>query len=173
MTIRHYKDEFKYENELVRKAVRGIAFKNGKLLMIESKMAGDYKFPGGGVEKGETEFDALIREVREESGHNVSKIGHIVFRIIETSKDKELDNTKFKMVSDYYLCEVDDGVDSLSLDDYEREMGFSPIWIGIEEAVKKNIEVSKSEKCTKWVERELLVLNEITNRKISLTIASS
>jgi len=61
----------------------------------------------------------------------------------------------------------------LSLDDYEREMGFSPIWIGIEEAVKKNIEVSKSEKCTKWVERELLVLNEITNRKISLTIASS
>lgn len=54
-----------------------------------------------------------------------------------------------------------------------KEMGFSPIWIGIEEAVKKNIEVSKSEKCTKWVERELLVLNEITNRKISLTIASS
>jgi 8-oxo-dGTP pyrophosphatase MutT (NUDIX family) len=171
--IKHYKSEFYFNNEINRKAVSGISFKNGKLLMIESKKVGDYKFPGGGIEKGESEIEALIREVREESGHQISKIGQIIFRIIEESKDKEIENTKFKMVSDYYLCEVKDEIYDLKLDKYENELGFSPLWIGIDDAIKRNIEIINSDNNKKWIKRELAVLNEIINRKIPLTIAST
>lgn len=48
----------------------GVAVREGRLLLIrrsESVVApGMYCFPGGGIESGETEEDALIREFREE-----------------------------------------------------------------------------------------------------------
>jgi len=171
--INHGNIEMQFENEIVRNAVRCISYKNGKLLMIESKMLGDCKFPGGGIEKGENETEALIREVREESGYTISKIGNVICRIIESSKDKELDNTIFRMISDYYLCEVGDKTCELNLDDYERKLGFSPLWIGMDDAIDRNTEVMKGENSTKWIKRELLVLNEIKNRKIPLMITSA
>ena len=46
-----------------RNAVRAIiSNEQGKLLLIKSNL-GDYKFPGGGIEEGENEKQALIREI--------------------------------------------------------------------------------------------------------------
>ena len=50
-------------DEIFREAVRGIIFFNGKLLMIENSF-GETKLPGGGIEKGENEYQALMREVK-------------------------------------------------------------------------------------------------------------
>ena len=52
----------------VRPSVRGIIVRGGKIAMVRSKKYDYYKFPGGGIEDGEDFVDALIREVREESG---------------------------------------------------------------------------------------------------------
>ncbi len=48
----------------VREAVRAVVIRDGKILMLHSNK-GDFKFPGGGVESGETHKQGLIREVLE------------------------------------------------------------------------------------------------------------
>jgi ADP-ribose pyrophosphatase YjhB (NUDIX family) len=39
--------------------------------MIYSPKNGDYKFPGGGIDPGETDHEALTREIREEAGAQI------------------------------------------------------------------------------------------------------
>lgn len=48
---------------LQREAVRGIILIDGRLLMIEDSFD-EVKLPGGGLEPGEDDTAALIREVR-------------------------------------------------------------------------------------------------------------
>ncbi len=56
-----------------RQAVRGIIFRDNKILMVYTNK-GDYKFPGGGVNKEETFEEALVRDVCEETGYTVNNI---------------------------------------------------------------------------------------------------
>lgn len=51
----------------VRNSARSIIVRDGKIAMIHSLKYGFYKFPGGGIEKGEDPIHALIRETREEA----------------------------------------------------------------------------------------------------------
>ena len=44
-----------------RDSARAIIFINDKLLMVRSQKYDEYKFPGGGINHGETHTDALIR----------------------------------------------------------------------------------------------------------------
>ena len=54
-----------------RDSARSIIIKNGKIAMIHSLKYDYYKFPGGGIESGESAADALIREIAEEAGLTV------------------------------------------------------------------------------------------------------
>ena len=56
--------------EIYRVSVRGIVFIDGKLLMIEDNF-GEVKLPGGGIDSGEDDYKALVREVKEETGYDV------------------------------------------------------------------------------------------------------
>ncbi len=49
-----------------RSAVRAVICRGRELLMVYSANVGDYKFPGGGVDSGESHAQALAREVLEE-----------------------------------------------------------------------------------------------------------
>ena len=60
----------KDEKVFYRVAIRAIILQGDKILMVKSN-TGDYKFPGGGVEKGETPEETLRREVQEETGQEV------------------------------------------------------------------------------------------------------
>lgn len=51
-----------------RTGVRAIIWSGQNLLMMKSNR-GDYKFPGGGVEAGESDKQALARELLEETGY--------------------------------------------------------------------------------------------------------
>jgi 8-oxo-dGTP diphosphatase len=58
--------------ETEKRSVAGIAFRGKKLFVVRRKEGGDlggkWEFPGGKVEKGETDQAALAREYQEEFG---------------------------------------------------------------------------------------------------------
>ena len=56
-----------------RPSSRAIIIKNNKIYMIHSLLFDYYKFPGGGIEKNESNIDALVRETAEEAGLVVIK----------------------------------------------------------------------------------------------------
>jgi ADP-ribose pyrophosphatase YjhB (NUDIX family) len=141
-----------------RTAVRAVIQRGQSLLMIFSSNVGDYKFPGGGVDAGETHEQALRREVREECGAELSHIREEIGTVVEYDNDTETDCDTFKMTSHYYRCEVADGFGAQNLIGYERDLGFTPVWISIEAALQQNKTLLDSENAPEWLRREIFVL---------------
>ena len=56
------------DSSLYRVAVRALIVDNHKLLLVKERDDAWWSTPGGGVEYGETLFDALLREIEEETG---------------------------------------------------------------------------------------------------------
>jgi len=56
--------------------VSGIIISNNQILLIHRKKEGKeyWVFPGGGVEEGETNKEAVVREVKEETSLEVNKV---------------------------------------------------------------------------------------------------
>jgi 8-oxo-dGTP diphosphatase len=69
------------EHQPVRHGVVGIVVRDGRLLVIRRSMwveaPGTYCFPGGAIEDGETEAEALRREFREELGVAIEPLRRI------------------------------------------------------------------------------------------------
>ena len=145
-----------------REAVRAVIIKKNKILMVHS-INKDYKFPGGGIKKGENKIEALEREVEEETGYVCNKIIRKLGIVTERSKDKYVHNRIFKMISYYYVAEVSDERKEQKLDAYEAELGFTPVWVDLLEAIRNNekiIELNLKNK-PNWIGRETYVLKEI------------
>jgi len=53
---------------IFRPAVYGVIIHNEQVLLVTTRRTGNYYFPGGAVELGERIEEALVREVREETG---------------------------------------------------------------------------------------------------------
>ena len=146
----------------LREAVRGIVFRDEKLLMVYSPINGDYKFPGGGIEAGEAHLDALRREIREESGAALVRVTGELGKVLEYANAVEPDFETFKMYSYYYFCEINGEIGALDLDDYENELGFRPCWIPIETALATNRRVlAESNPVPQWARREIFVLERL------------
>ncbi|MBU1142039.1 MAG: NUDIX domain-containing protein [Firmicutes bacterium] len=147
-----------------RKAVRAIIIKDGKLAMIRSEKFGEYKFPGGGTEDGESDIDTLIRETREESGLNIIKESVEPYGMMMEKRKSVFDpEFIFQMESYYYLCEVTEELSETNLDDYEVEYGYKLHYISIDEAIRNNENAFVHKETATWIERELCVLKDIKN----------
>jgi ADP-ribose pyrophosphatase YjhB (NUDIX family) len=48
--------------------VRGVAFQDGKLLLVRERQEGRWSLPGGWADVGESAAEAVVRELRDESG---------------------------------------------------------------------------------------------------------
>lgn len=80
-------------------SVEAVILKDDKLLFLRRKnnpVKGQWWFPGGRIRKGETLKEALIREVKEETGLEVikSELVNVYSRIFDTRHD----------ISIVYLC---------------------------------------------------------------------
>lgn len=141
-------DEFPNDRELKinkRTAVRGVIFHNGKLLMVKTSL-GDYKFPGGGVTRGEDMLAALKREIREETGFTDVTVGPMIGHAFEQNIDNHDDAYMFQMDSYYYLCIINSlNKGEQVLDEYEQEMEFTPEFIGVDEAFIRNNSILTNE----------------------------
>lgn len=139
-----------------RTAARGVIPRGGKLLMIHTDR-GDYKFPGGGVEPGESIEAALRRELLEETGRKLLGAPEYVAVAHERRRGMVVDI--LLMDSHYFLCQVGEDEAPLKLDDYEAEERFTPVWIAPKEALDANRALDPE--ANPWLQREVLVLEAL------------
>jgi 8-oxo-dGTP pyrophosphatase MutT (NUDIX family) len=144
-----------------RTAVRAVIQRGRDLLMVYSANVGDYKFPGGGVDLGESHEQALARELREECGASLLSVDGELGAIIEYNLAKEKGFDIFKMTSHYYFCRAGDELGAQKLDDYERDLGFKPVWVELDSAISTNRVLLNSPTPPDWLWREIFVLEHI------------
>ena len=153
------KDYEKCTHSFVRNSARSIIVLDKKIAMIHSLKYDYYKFPGGGIEKGEDPVDAMIRETREEAGlvvkpETVKEYGY-VHRIQKSDKD---DTECFVQDNYYYLCDVEEDRVSQCLDNYEAQETYTLEFVTPEIAIKKNRSVIGNPHNPIMFEREARVL---------------
>ena len=140
-----------------------------KIALVYAKNLGYYKFPGGGINEGEDNVTALIREVEEETGLEVIKESvkeyGVARRTMESGLYKE---TIFIQDSLHYFCRVrtnDDGtlyIKKQHLDQYEKEEGFELKVVSISQAIETNIHFKTDDiKQLDMINRENLVMSKM------------
>lgn len=115
---------------------RGIIVENNKLLLMYSPVTKIYSTPGGGVEKGESYLQCLLRELSEEVGvkkvKSIEKIGYVnEVRYLKRYEDC------FNIYSRYYAVTVSEYGEK-NLLDYEIHLKLEPVFIDINEAIENN-----------------------------------
>ncbi len=165
-TIYRDKDASPEGKTFLREAVRGIIFRDGKLLMIYSTVNGDYKFPGGGLDEGESHHETLRREIKEECGAKMTLVTGEFGQTTEYAHAIEDDFDTYKQNSYYYLCEIADEFGKQTLEVYEEELGFRPVWVDAEIALQANKKIlTNSNSVPRWTKREVFVLGYILSTK--------
>jgi 8-oxo-dGTP diphosphatase len=150
-----------YSETRERIAVRAVVRRSTEVLLIHSVKNGDFKFPGGGVKPGETRRKALGRELLEECGAELVEMGKPLLSITEQRPLRENGGILFRMVSLYYPCSAGEAIRRQNLDSYEEALGFSPVWISMEDAMSSNLALKGTENAPPWLEREILALKTI------------
>lgn len=146
----------------VRPSVRGILIRDGKIAMVHSLKYDYYKYPGGGIEPGETLEDALIREVSEESGLQVIPQSIREYGLVH--RVQKSDREDFFVQDNYYfLCDAEDAVQLQHLDDYEAEERFTLEWVKPQHAIRTNRFEDHGPKDSIMLEREAQVLEILIN----------
>ena len=153
------KDYGECTRSFTRDSARSIIIRNGKIAMIHSLKYDYYKFPGGGIEPGESNVDALIRETAEEAGltvipDSIREYGY-VHRIQKSTVEMD---EYFIQNNYYYLCDVEEGVNPQKLDDYESDEHFTLEYVMPESAIRSNRTKDHGPKDPIMLEREARVL---------------
>jgi len=63
-----------------RRSAYGVVLDGDRLLLVNTRSTGKWSFPGGRCEAGETDAEAAIREIREETGIDVV-VGEVLVEI--------------------------------------------------------------------------------------------
>ena len=147
----------------VRPSVRGVILRNGTVAMVHSIKYDYYKFPGGGMEAGESQIQTLLREVQEESGLAVLPDPIREYGLVprKQKSDRVGEYEIFVQENYYYLCDTSANVGKQALDDYEREEQFTLEWVKPEYAVAVNRNRDHGPKNQMMLEREARVLETL------------
>ena len=152
--------------EIYRVAVRGIVFIDGKLLMIEDNF-GEVKLPGGGIDSGEDDYKALVREVKEETGYDVILESIVPFGEIEEKRLSVHEDMIWHQISRLYFCDVYPEKGACNYTENEKKYGFKQVLYSLDEAIEKNRTMLEKERKQAWNQREyktlLLIKDYLTN----------
>lgn len=131
-----YSTKFVVQSDMARTGIRAsaIIIKNGKILLIHRKKNNEeyWVFPDGGIEDGETGIEAVIREIKEETGLDCTK-AVLAF---------EVETLEGGNKHPFYLCEVEDGEVKLGGPELARnseDNWYDPQWIEIDKVDELNL----------------------------------
>ena len=152
-----------------RPSARAVILKGDKIALVYATEEKYYKFPGGGIHEDEDKKEALIREVRKETGLNVIPESIREYgSVLRKQKSEKADDTVFEQENYYYLCETEDTQGAQDLDEYEKDAGFMLVYADIDEAIKANgIFTSDSKADEIMIDRERRVLEMIKEEFLS------
>lgn len=147
--------------EIVRHACRGIIIKDNNILLGYEKKSDQYIIPGGGLENNESNEECVIREVKEETG--------IVCEVKKYYLEIEELFSNMKHINHYFIVNIKEETNDLSLTDLEKEEDLITKWIDINEAISifSEYELFKDINIPKYglYRRELIALKEYINNK--------
>lgn len=124
-----------------RPSVYGIVFHNGKLLVSPQHGIG-YDLPGGGVDIDESFHDAVVREVKEETGIDVCVIDLVdmVDNIFIWKPESSTERQVFHSVLSYYRCEYIGGeLSTDGFDETEKEYADMAEWIELDKTLTMQV----------------------------------
>ncbi len=152
-----------------RPSARAVILKGDKIALVYATEEKYYKFPGGGIHEDEDKKEALIREVREETGLNVIPESIREYgSVLRKQKSEKADDTVFEQENYYYLCETEDTQGAQDLDEYEKDAGFMLVYADIDEAIKTNSLFTSDSKADEiMIDRERRVLEMIKEEFLS------
>jgi ADP-ribose pyrophosphatase YjhB (NUDIX family) len=87
--------------------VRGVVFKNDKILLVKEKSDGKWTLPGGWADVHATPTENVVREIREESGY-VTKVVRLL-AVYDRSKHPHYPQYPFHFYKMFFLCEITGG----------------------------------------------------------------
>ena len=144
-----------------RPSARAIVIEDGRVAMVYSQKFRHYKFPGGGIEPGESREVALLREAREEAGlvldpRSVRPYG-FVHRIERGDREPIFLQDNF-----YYLARANATVPQ-ALEGYEAAEGYTLRWVDPREAIRQNRSLTRiyERKHHTMLLREAMVLERL------------
>lgn len=144
-----------------RPSSRAIIIKDNKVAMVHSLKYDYFKFPGGGIDKGESQIEALKRETKEEAGLIVKDSSIKEFGMVYRIQKGEFEDV-FIQDNFYYLCEVEDSITTQNLDSYEEEASFTLEYVNPKLAIKANRNYKPKNNDLEY-EREAKVLEILIN----------
>ena len=166
MQILHIFDDQNYDPSwpnFCREAVRAIIVRDGQIAMIKSEKEGYYKFPGGGIEPGESKLEALIRETQEESGLQIIPDSVREFGMLWEKRRGLYQDEIFSQKSYYYPADFSHAAEQ-NLDAYEAALGYGLEWTDVETAYQVNSELGRQYE-TSFILREAYILKLLLERQ--------
>lgn len=154
-----------------RLATRAVARRGGDVLLLRGA-AGDFRFPGGGVDDGEDVEAALRRELLEECGAALRAVGSHWLTVVDERPARE-PGCVFAHASQFFHVDVDDALGAVRHDARERALGLSAGWVPLGEALAVNRALRDARRAEgyrprpdtaadpdplAWIERETLAL---------------
>jgi ADP-ribose pyrophosphatase YjhB (NUDIX family) len=109
-----------------RPAVYAVIIQDGNILL--SKQWDGYDFPGGGINLGESNTDAVAREVFEETGlsvavHQILYVNNSFFKMPHTKK-------YVHSIHMYYACRVTGGeLSTANFEEFEKQYASMAEWV--------------------------------------------
>jgi 8-oxo-dGTP pyrophosphatase MutT (NUDIX family)/GNAT superfamily N-acetyltransferase len=138
------------DDVLVRPSARGVCVRDGKALMVKYAWGG-YGFPGGGIEAGESESDAVCREMLEETGYEVTRIIDKLCVVIwqADSSERYLKNKGklyFKQENHFYRVELSPAPLNTAEFTNPTNSNYELVWVDVHEALAVNKKIPDRER---------------------------
>ncbi len=94
--------------------VRGVVFKDNKILLVKEKSDGGWTLPGGWADPNETPRQSVEREVLEESGFEVKAVK--VLAVYDRAKQGHTPPFPYHVYKLFFLCERKGGKKTTSIE---------------------------------------------------------